>query len=500
MKPLSSWLETHAAIAPEREMLRTKERVWRRAELAKAADDLAAWLAHEAGLAKGARVGFLGYNRAEQIVLVFAAARAGLMVVPLNWRLAAPEQRAILDNAGAELLFAQQAFAARAGEIAPDGCPVVEFGGARDGFTEALTAGAGLPRAGGGGPQDPLLLVYTSGTTGEPKGAVLTQDAVLFNALNAIHMHGMGEDDVILSILPLFHVGGLNIQTLPALYAGARVILHETFDPAAALAAIANERPSLTLQVPATLAALMALPEWEQTDISSLRALAIGSTDVPVEQIEAVQARGVPVIQIYGATETGPVAIYQRPEEAFASTGSIGRAGLHTLICLVDENGADAAPGETGEILVRGRHVARGYWRDADNPAFAGGWFHSGDMARRDEAGLFWFRDRKKNMIISGGENIYPAEIERALRAVPGVAECAVVGVSDEKWGESPAVLIVAQEGARITRESILDALNETLARYKHPRHIRFAPALPRNAMGKVVLDEVKALFRGAEG
>jgi len=499
MKPLSTWLETHAAIDPGRDMLRADGRVWTCGELAGAARDLAAWLMREAGLERGARIGFLGYNRAEQIVLVFAAARAGLMVVPLNWRLAGPEQAAILRNAGASLLMAQDSFAARAREIAPQGCPVMMFGGEDDTFATALETGAKLDAPQRGGPDDPLLLVYTSGTTGEPKGAVLTQDAVLFNALNAIHMHGMCEDDLILSVLPLFHVGGLNIQTLPALYCGAKVILHETFDPARALVSITEERPSLTLQVPATLQAMMALPGWDDADISSLRALAIGSTDVPVEQIKAVQARGVPVIQIYGATETGPVAIYQTPGEAFATTGSIGRAGLHTDIRLVDDAGADVADGGTGEILVRGRHVAQGYWRDADNPAFSGGWFHSGDIASRDESGLYWFRDRKKNMIISGGENIYPAEIERVLRTIPGVAECAVTGVRDAKWGQTPAALIVPAPGALLDEEAIRSALNAALARYKHPRVIRFAQALPRNAMGKVVLEEVRGMLEDAE-
>ncbi len=497
MKPISSWLESHAAFDPDREMLRAGGRVWTRAELARAADDLAAWLTAEAGLRKGARAAFLGYSRAELLILVFAAAKAGVIVVPLNWRLAAAEQRAILQDAGADLLIAQEPFAARAEEIAPEGCAVLLCGGEADGFAAALEAGASAARTGGGEAKDPLLLVYTSGTTGAPKGAVLTQEAVLYNALNAIHMHDMTADDVVLSVLPLFHVGGLNIQTLPVLYCGGRVILHETFDPAATLAAIGRERPTLLVQVPATLAAIMALPEWESADVSSLRAVAIGSTDVPVELIEAGRARGLSVIQIYGATETGPVTIYQKRGEAGATIGSIGREGLHTEIRLVDESGADVAPGETGEILVRGPHVASGYWKKPGHPAFAGGWFHSGDMASRDEAGLFRFRGRRKHMIISGGENIYPAEIERVLRAVPGVAECAVTGLPDEKWGETPGALIVPEEGAQLTEADIRAALEGALARYKHPRRIRFVKALPRNVMSKVVLAEVREILLG---
>ena len=498
MKPLSAWLDAHAAISPERIMLTIAGANITYGEMALKARHLAAFLMPEARLEKGARIAWLGYNRAEFITLIFAAARAGLTVVPLNWRLSAQEQKNILENAGASLLLAQAEFASRAADICPAGCRLMTCGGSSDAhgdFDDALHAGKGLPCPVRGGPDDPLLLVYTSGTTGEPKGAVLSQEAILFNALNAIHMHDMTRNDTILSILPLFHVGGLNIQTMPAFYCGARVILHEKFAPAAALACIAQERPSLTLQVPATLQAMMSLDEWESSDISGLRALAIGSTDVPLPLIEAVQARNVPVIQIYGATETGPVAIYQTPAEAMATTGSIGREGLHTQIRLVDEAGKDTQDGETGEILVRGRHVAQGYWKDAANPAFAGGWFHSGDMARRDSNGLFWFRGRKKNMIISGGENIYPAEIERVLRQLSGIAACAVVGIPDEKWGQAPAALVVLDEPPSISLADIHQVLDESLARYKHPRHIFFVPELPRNAMGKVLLEDVRAII-----
>ncbi len=499
MKPLSAWLDTHAGIMADRIMLSTGTASFTYGQMAKAVRNMAAWLQCGQKLARGARIGWLGHNRMEMIVLLFAAARAGLTLVPLNWRLSAPEQAAILQNAGVSLLAAQDVFLDRARDIRPTGIPLLACGaqdpGATSSFEDALAAGQSLSSPVRGGLDTPLLLVYTSGTTGEPKGAILTQRAVLFNALNAIHMHGMTQDDTILSVLPLFHAGGLNIQTMPAFYCGARVILHEVFDPARTLHAIGQDAPTLTLQVPATLQAIMAQEEWEKTRIDSLRALAIGSTDVPVPLIEAVQARGVPVIQIYGATETGPVAIYQTPEEALATTGSIGRQGLHTQIRLVDDTGRDVPDGETGEILVRGPHVAQGYWRDPHNPAFADGWFHSGDMASRDANGLYWFRDRKKNMIISGGENIYPAEIERIINRVPGVTACCVTGVPSRKWGQTPAALIAVQDGARITEAHIRQALDASLARYKHPCHILFAPELPRNAMGKVVIEKVRDII-----
>ncbi len=499
-KSLHSWLETHAAVAPDRVILSSSAGYTTRASLAESSRALASWLVREGGLRHGDRIAWLGHNHIEQIELVLAAALAGLVLVPLNWRLSGVEQRRILTDAGVSLLVAHQAFADRAREVVPPGCTLVPCGSdgeeASATFRQIVHEGATLPSPERTGtPEDALLLVYTSGTTGDPKGAILTQEAVLYNALNSIHMHGMTEDDTILTVLPMFHVGGLNIQTLPALYCGAHVILHATFDPGAVLAEIRRSRPTLLLQVPATLSALMAQPDWAETDISSLRSVSIGSTDVPVELIEAVHARGVPVIQIYGSTETGPVAIYQRAEEAFETAGALGRQGLHTEIRLVDADGNDVAPGGTGEILVRGPHVAQGYWGDPDNPAFSGGWFRSGDMARRDERGLYWFRGRRKHMIISGGENIYPAEIERVLRRLPGIVECAVVGVPDPKWGESPAALIVTEDGKPLPEAALRALMEQELARYKHPRHILLADALPRNVMGKVVPELVRDMI-----
>jgi fatty-acyl-CoA synthase len=287
-----------------------------------------------------------------------------------------------------------------------------------------------------------VLIAYTSGTTGRPKGAVFTHRALYCNALNSHDMHGMTAAERVLTILPLFHVGGLNIQTLPALFLGAEVALLPRFEPGATLATIAAFEPTLTVQVPATLKALLEHPAFATTDFSCLRAITTGSTDVPRELIRAFHARGVPVIQVYGATETAPIAIYQKPGDAFTTEGSIGRAGLHTEIRLVRPDGTDCAPDEPGEVWVRGAHLASGYWNGVDPESFAEGWFHSGDVARCDASGLYWFHDRVKNVIISGGENIYPAELERVLNALPGLREAAVVGRPDAHWGAVPVAVV----------------------------------------------------------
>lgn len=497
MQPVARWLDARAqsrAIAIEFGDERT-----RYADLARDVAGLAAWLHRE--LPAGARIAWLGHNAPEQLSLLLACARAGCALVPLNWRLTATELETLLADAAPSLLVVDghcaplytEAMRALCGDrVMSLRDPASSF---RDVRTLAQTAGDPAPDAGNG--DAPLLLVYTSGTTGRAKGSVLTQAAVAANAVNSHDMHAMNADDVVLTTLPMFHVGGLNIQTLPALACGARVLLHPRFDPTATLDALASQRPTLTVQVPATLQALLAHPAWATTPLDSLRAIATGSTDVPVALIETIHARGVPVIQVYGATETAPIAIYQRIDDAFTTVGSIGRPGPRTEIRLVDADGRDVGIDMPGEILVRGAHVASGYWGDeaATAASFSDGWFRSGDVATRDRDGRYWFRDRIKNVIISGGENVYPAEIERVARQRPDIAECAVVGRADPRWGQVPVLFAVPTHDT-LDHGALHALFNDTLARYKQPKAIVELAALPRTALGKV---DVGALRRLAE-
>jgi fatty-acyl-CoA synthase len=501
MTDISLWIERHAGYFPGRTAIRFQGRTLSYAELATGIERAAAMLSGELGLKRGDRIAWLGLNHPDMLGLLFAAARCGLILVPLNWRLAPPEHAFILRDAGVKALFAQSDLAAALGpETLPEGCRLVLADATDDRAPNLsdLIAAAGPAPGHDGGPDDPLLIVYTSGTTGRPKGAVLTQRALDCNAANAVHMHDMTARDHILTVLPLFHVGGLNIQTTPALKVGATVTLHDRFEPGAFLAAVAGDQPTLTVLVPATIAGVLSHPAWPMADLSSLRAVATGSMPVPTGLIEAFHARGVPVIQIYGATETAPVAVYQRTKDAYDSVGSMGRVGLHAQVRVVDADGAEVGPGVPGEVLVRGEHVAGGYWNDpeATAKAFAGGWFRSGDIAEYDADGRFWFKDRIKNVIISGGENIYPAEVERVLRELPGVRECHIVGRPDARWGMVPVAAVVADAG--VTREAVLQHFDGRLARFKHPRDVVFLPELPRNAMGKVQLDELaKIVDRG---
>ncbi len=462
--------------------------------LARAGASAAEWLWRR-GVRAGDRVAWLGTNAAAQIMLTFGAARLGAMTAPLNWRLADEELRWILADAAPALLVADAAHLETARRIA-GGAPVA----GPEACAQMLAAPA---RAGDvSDPSSPALLVYTSGATGRPKGALLSQSALLANAALSVDMHAMTDADHVLTVLPMFHVGGLNIQTLPALLTGARVTLADRFAPDACLAAIAASRPTLTVQVPATIAALAAAPGWDGADLSSLRLIATGSTDVPPAQIEMLHARGVPVVQIYGATETGPVAVYQREEDAVPRLGSIGRPGPGVELRLEGRDGREAAPGEPGEILLRSPALASGYLNRPDADAdFAGGWFRTGDVARRDADGYLWFADRVKNVIISGGENIYPAELERVLAETPGIAEAAVVGLPDPRWGTVPVAVVARAPGAEgLDAAAVLAAFEGRLARFKRPRAAAFVEALPRNAMGKVEKARVRELAERALG
>jgi len=297
----------------------------------------------------------------------------------------------------------------------------------------------------------------------------------------------MTAQDHILTVLPLFHVGGLNIQTTPALQLGATVTLHPRFTPDATLDALAHDKPTLTVLVPATMQAVIEHPRWTDTDPTCLRALATGSTQVPQQLVDAFTARDVPVLQVYGSTETCPVAVYTRVN-GDQRAGSTGLPGLVCEARVVDDNGDEAAAGVAGEVVVRGPNVFFEYWGNAGATAetLRDGWYHSGDIGTRDADGHFFIHDRKKNMIISGAENIYPAEIERVLLAHPDVAEAAVIGRADPKWQEVPVAYVVRRAGCTIEARALEAHLLRELARFKVPRDYVFVDALPRNAMGKV--------------
>lgn len=454
-----------------RQALQFEGRWWTYGELHAAADRAAGVAWHRWGVRPGDRVAWLGANHPAQLALLFGLSRIGAMLLPLNFRLAAAEwQRLLADCTPAHLVHdAEWAEAARA-LAAPCGI-------AAHAASELEAAAATAPSHADA--DAPVLLVATSGTTGGPKAAVHTQANLLANMRIAAQVQRIAPDDTVLTVLPLFHVGGLCIQTLPALQAGARVLLHPRFSPDATLDAIARERPTLTLLVPATMKALAEHPRWGATDLSCLRAAWAGSSLIPAPLVEAFHARGVPVCNVYGATESGPFSIALPPEHAMDHVGSCGWPAPEV------EARLGPAHGDAAEVLLRGPNVVARYWPDL-RAQDADGWFATGDLGRRAADGSWRIVGRAKELIISGGENIHPAEIEQALAAHPAVAECAAFGLPDARWGEIVAAAVVLHPGARADEQELAAFLQQRLARFKLPRRWFWRPSLPKTALGKV--------------
>jgi len=505
--PFGQWIHAAAARCGGKPALQAADGSLDYAALARHIDALTAALA-AAGVERGAVVAWLGTNSAALVATLFAAARRGAVFMPLNWRLAPPEHRAQLAAVAPRLLVVDGEFAdaCAAQQVAPRGTACVARGEAVPtgwlGWGDFVASGpAAVAVDASADGEEPVLLCFTSGSTGAPKGALLSARALAANADAALQMHGMTSEDRVLTTLPLFHVGGLNIQTLPALRLGCTVTLHAKFDPGATLDAIARERITLTVLVPAQLEALLAHPRWPGADFSSLRVIATGSTVVLRRLIDAVHARGVPLIQVWGATETGPVVCCQSADEARSHAGSAGRAALRAELRIADVDDRELPRGASGEVLVRGPQLMSGYWGDAQASAraLAGGWFHSGDAGHLDADGFLWIDGRLKDMIISGGENVSPVEVEAVLLECADIAEAAVVGRPDARWGEAVVAFVVPKAGARIDSARVLAGFAGRLARFKHPREVIVIDALPRTAIGKVRKDALRQRLAAAQ-
>lgn len=437
------------------------------------------------GLQPGDRLAWLGLNHELQLITLIACARLGAVFLPLNVRLALPEVQQILDDARPVLLIHDAMHTSMAQALR---CKSLKTLPLQTLGTGARNGPATLPLLKG---QEPVLVVYTSGTTGRPKGAVHTQAALMANARASAWAHEFTSEDRVLSCLPLFHVGGLCIQTLPALMAGVEVVLHPRFDPGAWLDELALSRPTLSLLVPATLRALFEHPRWLQTSLQGLRGIMTGSSIVPLEYLQTLHARGVPVGQVYGTTETGPVSVVLPLAEAVARAGSVGWPHPRAQVRIVDAQGREVADGQTGEVCIRADNLMAGYWNNqgCEGLGLQDGWFHCGDLGSRAADGCITIVGRCKDMIISGGENIYPAEIENLLVSMRGLAECAVVGLPDARWGEVPVLVLVRSPGAEgedLQAEAVLAYLAERIARFKLPRRVVFLDSLPKSALGKV--------------
>jgi fatty-acyl-CoA synthase len=442
-----------------------------------------------AGIRRGDRIAYLGPNHPSYLETLFAAGLLGAVFVPLNPRLAAPEIAYQLHDSGARALL----YAPGRGPLVPrdPSLTTIEIGPA---YEELLASAAPGPLDEAVAPDDLCLIMYTSGTTGRPKGVMLTHANLTWNAFNVLVDHDLIADERALVSAPLFHTAGLNMLALPVLLKGGTCVLTDTFDPAATLELIAGHRITFMFGVPTMYDLIAREPAWASADLSSLRLLTCGGAPVPTPLIATYQARGLTFLQGYGMTEASPGALFLDAEHATSKAGSAGVPHFFTDVSVLGPDQRPTEPGELGEIAVRGPHVAAGYWGlpDETDAAFRDGWFHSGDAASVDTDGYVTIADRMKDMYISGGENVSPAEVEHALLTHPDIVECAVIGVPDAKWGEVGRAVFVAREGSEPDPQEVLASLAGVLATYKIPKSAVRVERLPRTASGKLLKHTVR--------
>ena len=499
---LGSWPTRRARMTPHRIALVHEGTTCTYAQLADRVNRLAHAL-RELGVGIGDRIAYLGPNHPAFLETLFASAALGAIFVPLNTRLAAAELAYMLDDSGAGVLV-----------WSPESTGSVAALGERVALRHRITLGDSPTDsdlqyedliAGGSsepvditvGPDDVCMIMYTSGTTGTPKGAMLTHGNLTWNCVNLLIDLDLAGDEMALISAPMFHTAALNHTALPVFLKGGTNVLVSKFGPDDSFDLIEQHRITLMFGVPAMFRQIALSPRWADADLSSLRILHCGGSPVPEELIRTYQGRGLTFVQGYGMTEASPGALMLRPERSVDKIGSAGTPHFFTETRVVRPDLSDTAVGETGEIVVRGPNVMKGYWRRPEDTelAMAGGWLHTGDAAAVDDEGFVFIVDRIKDMIISGGENIYPAEVEKALHEHPAVRDCAVIGVPDERWGEVGRAVIVPRQGMRVDEADILAFLSDRLARYKIPKTVVTADALAHNATGKMQRNQIQKTY-----
>jgi O-succinylbenzoate-CoA ligase len=457
------------------------------------------------GVKKGDRVGLMLLNGAEFVETFFAVAKIGAINVPLNFRLVADELEFILKDSGVTVLISSADFAALVGELHDRGDRTdvahwVQVGGEPAAFAASYDAWTGnaspVEPTPTGGDDDLVFIMYTSGTTGLPKGVMHSHSTVMWAILTIAATADQHYADRYLFSLPMFHVGAL-APALGCVYRGVTLVILKQFDPKLSWQLIGSEKITSTLMVPAMLQFMMATYDASAQDMSSLRWVMSGAAPVPVTLITAYEAMGVEIHQVYGLTETCGPACLILGEDALTHAGSTGRAFFHTDVRVVDEEGRNVSVGEPGEVLVRGPHIMVGYWNrpDATDDAIRNGWLHTGDIATIDADGFVTIMDRLKDMLISGGENVYPAEIENVVLSHPKVADVGVIGVPSAKWGESPMAIVVRNDES-LTADEVMEWCKGKVAPFKLVKAVAFVTEIPRNPSGKILKRILREEFK----
>ena len=454
---------------------------------------LAAHLARNCGVAEGDRVAILAMNSTDYMEAHSACAKIGAIFLPLNWRLAPPEVDFILGDADPKVLIHDLATQELVDGLTHKLATVIATTGAGEPspYEDIIASSAGDIEPAEVSLDDTWTIMYTSGTTGHPKGAPNTYGMAFTNAINLSAPLRMDSSSACLTVLPLFHTGGLNCFSTVMLHNGGHTVIMRAFDPGETLRVMGDAQYGIThfLGVPANYLFMSQHPDFRTTDFSRLICAGVGGAPTPVPLLKSYAEVGLTIVQAFGMTETSPAVCLQSAETARSKPGSAGRCVLHGELKIVREDGEDAGPDEVGELWVRGPNITPGYWNRPETNAtqFVDGWFKTGDAARLYADGDVWIVARWKDMYISGGENVYPAEVENVLFALPGVADAAIIGVPDEKWGEVGLAIVVPEDGASLTEDNVIAHFQGKIARFKIPHRVAFSGPLPRNATGKVL-------------
>ncbi|MBG9654161.1 o-succinylbenzoate--CoA ligase [Bacillus firmus] len=493
MKGIAYWIQKWAFTHPDRTAVITDNEKVSYRQLDKMIDSAAVKIHEKLQGKKGERIAILSHNRIEYIVLLFAIAKAECVAVPLNIRLSAKELIFQLNDSGSKLIFVEKENA----EFAASLFEQSELESME--FMEDLCEGTQTCFA-NENPIDeeaPYIICYTSGTTGKPKGAVLTQSNMFWNAVNNKLAIDLTSEDRCIVLLPLFHIGGIGLFAFPSLFSGGTIVIPGKFEPEKALDMIEKHKVTIVMGVPTIHQALLTSPSFKTADLSTVRWFYNGGAPCPRELIDAYFDRGFLFGQGFGMTETSPTLFMLSKEDAPRKRGSIGKPVLFSEYKLIDSEGKAAAKSEVGELAVRGPNIMKEYWNrpDATEDALKDGWLLTGDLAKTDDEGFLFIVGRKKEMIISGGENIYPLEVEQVISQLKDVAEVAVVGNADPLWGEVPEAFIVKENGSALTEDDVIQYCHGNLAKYKIPKKVTFLKELPKNATGKI--QKTQLLVRG---
>ena len=502
---LGSWPERRLRMSPQKPAIWFEGTTTTHGEFALAVRRAASVL-HDLGVQRGDRVAWLGANHPVGLELLYACGQLGAVWVPVNARLTPPEAQYVLAHSGASLVVHGREHGTTA-DVLRDQLPAVRtwvaaeppIEGGADSLDWTTLTGAAEPvlRDEPVTHDDVCLVMYTSGTTGRPKGAVLTHGNMTWACLDQVLSLEGGPDERTLGLAPLFHVGGLNGTVNPTLLRGGCVVLVRGFDPAGTLQVISEQRVTSFFAVPTMMDALARQPGFATLDLSALRTVAAAGAPLPLPLLHTWLDRGITVQQAYGMTETAPAGTMLDSADAVAKVGSAGTSQFFVDVRVVRPDGTECAPGEIGEVVVSGPNVMQGYWDapEATAAVLVDGWYHSGDAGSVDEDGYLTIRDRYKDMIISGGENVYPAEVESTMLELPQVQEVAVIGVPDPHWGEVGLAVVVPTPGTVPDADALRATLRERLAGFKVPKEVRFVDELPKTATGKIRKPDLRQTY-----